>query len=680
MEAMKRFLSSLLGGRLLVVLIISLSLVAALTVGLNALVVSQVIRDYLETSEANLVARDMDLANAFYQLKLDELAAISYRLALDPWVNQGLGGAAQGQPDALQFIDQQITNKITVLALGGTHLIAVLDTDGNVLVGRVVSADNRILAMISGGHFAGLPIVDAVLSTGKEQAGTEIVPAEILRQVGLDTQASIPLMDTPRASAQPFDPREGTAGLALMGVRPLLAADGTVKGAVLAAYLFNRDFTLVDRIKAVAGVDTVTIFFGDMRISTNVMTEQGERAVGTRVSQDVYDRVLEQSLDYVGRAYVVNEWFITRYEPLRDHDGGVVGMLYVGARESAFQALVHNITNRVGLIALISIALAGVIAVPIARVILRPIAELVDANERVAQGDMAVRVEPYGRGELAVLGRSFNNMVEALKDTQQKLMHALNNMAEMLKETQQELLQKEKLASMGQLAAGVAHELNNPLGTILLYSNIVYKETPEESTHREDLQMVIDETERCKAIVRNLLDFARQNEVSAYPTNLNELLQKLVEEQKKHPEFDKIQLVLQLDPDLPTIQADPLQLQQVFTNLMKNAVEAMEPKGGGSLTLATRTAPFGQGVRVTIADTGVGISEGNRDKLFTPFFTTKPVGKGTGLGLAIVYGIVKMHRGQIQVQSEAGQGTTFTITLPLKLSDAPSPMESPGAM
>jgi two-component system NtrC family sensor kinase len=680
MKPLKRFLSSLLGGRLLVVLITALSLVAALTVGLNALVVSQVIRDYLETSEARLVARDMDLANAFYQLKLDEVAAISYRLALDPWVNQGLEGAAQGQPEALQLIDQQITNKITVLALGGTHIIAVLDADGNVLVGRVVSADNQILPMISDGDFAGLPIVDSVLSTGKEQAGTEIIPAEILRQVGLDTQASIPLIDTPRASAQPFDPREGTAGLVLMGVRPFLGEDGTVKGAVLAAHLFNRDFTLVDRIKAVAGVDTVTIFFGDMRVSTNVMTEQGERAVGTRVSQDVYGRVLEQSLDYVGRAYVVNEWFITRYEPLRDHDGGVVGMLYVGARESAFQALVHNITNRVGLIALISIALAGVIAVPIARVIIRPIADLVEANQLVAQGDMDVRVEPYGKGELAVLGKSFNNMIEALQDAQQKLVRTVDNMAETLRETQQELLHKEKLASMGQLAAGVAHELNNPLGTILLYSNIVYKETPAEDSHREDLKMVIDETNRCKAIVRNLLDFARQNEVSAYPTDLNALLEALVEEQKKHPKFEKVQLVLQLDPDLPTIQADPLQLQQIFTNLMDNAVEAMEPKGGGTLTITTKCAPFGQGVRTSVTDTGTGISEENRVKLFTPFFTTKPVGKGTGLGLAIVYGIVKMHRGQIQVQSQEGKGSTFTVTLPLKLSDMPAPVNGSDIM
>ncbi len=662
---MTRLLSSLFGGRLQVVLVASFSLVAALTVGLNVLAVSQVIRDYLETAEANQVARDMNLANAFYELKLDEVAAISYRLALDPWVKQGLPGALQGQAEAVELIDQQITNKITVLALGGTHLIAVLDADGNVVVGRVVSVDNALQPMVSGENFGQLPIVAKVLSTGEAQEATEIIPAEYLQQAGLASQASIPLIDTPKAAPQPYDPREGQAGLALTGVQPLLGENGQVMGAVLAAHLLNNDFILVDRIQEVAGVDTVTIFFGDLRVSTNVMNAEGERAVGTRVSQDVYARVLEEGLDYVGRAYVVNEWFITRYEPLRDHLGQVVGSLYVGARESAFQALVHTLTNRVLLIALVSILLAGIIAVPIARIIVRPIGELVEANRRVAQGDLTVRVEPYGRGELAVLGRTFNSMVEALQDTRQKLMRAFNNMAETLKETQQELLHKEKLASMGQLAAGVAHQLNNPLGSILIYSNIVYKETPEEDSHRQDLHTVISETERCKLIVRNLLDFARQNEVLARPTNLNELLQELVDEQKRHPKFEKVQVVLQLDPEMPTILADPLQLQQVFTNLIDNAVEAMEPRGGGTLTVATRPAPLEQGVKVLVSDTGVGISELNRSKLFTPFFTTKPVGKGTGLGLAIVYGIVKMHGGQIQVQSEEAEGSTFTITLPL---------------
>jgi len=673
---MRRFFSNLFSGRLLVVLVASFCLVAALTVGLNALVVSQVIRDYLETSETKLVARDMNLAQAFYKLKLDEVAAISYRLALDPFVKQGLPGAISGQNEALNLIDQQITNKIQVLALGGTHIIAVLDIDGHIVVGRVLSADNQLRPMITNGSLDNLPIVQTVLRDGQALATTGIIPSETLRQVGLDRQALIPLVDTPKAAARPFDAREGSAGLALMGVRPVLGRDGRVEGAVLSAHLLNNDFALVDRIKEVAGIDTATIFFGDMRVSTNVMTEEGKRAVGTRVSQDVYDTVLTGAKDYVGRAYVVNEWFITRYEPVVDHLGLTVGMLYVGAKESAFRTLVHNITNRVLLIALVSIVLAAVIALPIARVIIRPIGELVDANQRVTRGDMAARVRPHGHGELAVLGSSFNSMVDALQETQAKLVRALNNMAETLQETQQELLHKEKLASMGQLAAGVAHELNNPLGTILLYSNIVYKETPEGDAHRDDLQMVIAETNRCKVIVRNLLDFARQNEVMARTTDLNDLLASLVDEQRKHPRFEDTQFVLQLDPELPAIDADPLQLQQVFINLLNNAAESMQGKGGGTVTVTTKVAPLGQGVRLSIADTGIGISEENRAKLFTPFFTTKPVGRGTGLGLAIVYGIVKMHRGQIQVQSDEGKGTAFTITLPLKLSTATQPAGS----
>lgn len=654
---MKRFFSSLLGGRLQIVLIVAFSLVAALTVGLNALVVSRVIQDDLETAEDERVARDMALAEAFYQLKLDEVTTIAQRMARDSRVFRSLPAASRGQTEAIQAIDQQITHKVTVPGLGGTHLIVVLDVEGNILAGRATSAEGQLSPLISGGNCGPLPIVKKALSTGKEYAATEIIPVECLRQVGLDEQAYIALIDTAKAAPEPFDSREGTAGLALMSVYPVRSEDGQVTGAVLAAYLFNNDFTLVDSIKEVAEIDTVTIFFGDLRVSTNVMTEEGERAVGTRVSQEVYDVVLEQGSDYVGRAFVVNDWFITRYEPLRDHEGRVVGSLYVGALESAFLRLTHTFTNRVALIALVSVVLAGVIAVPSARFITRPIAELVEANRRLAQGDMKVRVQPYGNGELGMLGRSFNSMVETLHETQQELLH------------------KEKLASMGQLAAGVAHEINNPLGTILLYSDVLYKETSESDPHRDDLRMIIKETNRCKVIVRDLLNFAREHEVMAQATNLNDLLEALVAEQKKKPQFENVEIVLQLDSALPTIQADPLQLQQMFINLTNNAAEAIEAKGGGALTIATRQASYGQGVEVSVTDTGTGIAKENMDRLFTPFFTTKAVGKGTGLGLAIVYGIVKMHRGQIQVQSEEGKGTTFTVTLPLTLLAVPKSSE-----
>ncbi len=650
---MKRLLTAFLERRLRFVLVACFSLVVALTVGLGTLVTSRVINDYLAAAEAERVARDMNLAEAFYQLKLDEIAAISHRLVLDPFVVQSLPGAIRGEAEALRLIDQQITNKITVLALGGTHLIAVLDAQGNILAGRVLSPANELSPMLTRGNWGTLPIVQAVLAEGKERAATEVLPVEFLAQVGLDAQAHLTLIDTPKAALQPFDPREGKAGLAQVGVAPVVDDNGRVQGAVLSAYLFNNDYTLVDRIRDVAGIDTVTIFFGDLRVSTNVTTEEGERAVGTRISQDVFDVVLTQGRDYVGRAFVVNDWFITRYEPLRDFQGNVVGSLYVGARESVFRALVQAFNSRVILIALVCIVLAGVIAVPISTLITRPIADLVAANRRLAQGDMTVRVVPSGSSELKMLGQSFNRMVEKLQQTQQSFLH------------------KERLASMGQLSAGVAHELNNPLGTILLFTDILYKQTAETDPRREDLKLIQSEAMRCKKIVADLLNFARQQDVLAQETDVHALLDQVLNIIALEPAAAHIKIVRHYAADLPTIQADPAQLQQVFTNLIRNGVEAMPD--GGVLTVATRPLN-GQQIEIQISDTGSGIPPENLGKLFTPFFTTKPIGKGTGLGLSIAYGIIKMHRGQISVQSPGGKGTTFTIVLPVRLPVAQTTM------
>lgn len=640
---MRRWILTLLGGRLQIVLIVFSSLVAALTVALNTVVIARVAQDYLADAEADVV---INLAQAFYQLKQEEIAVISYRLVLDPAVIQNLPLARQGQPEAIHAIDQQITNKIAGLALKGTHLIAVLDAQGSILAGRVMSPEGDLSPMISAGNWSSLPIVETVLSSGAERVATEIIPADLLAQIALDEQAHVSLIQTPLAAPEPFDPREGTAGLALLGVYPVQDTDGQAIGAAVTAHLFNNDFTLVDRIKEVGGIDTVTIFLGDLRISTNVMTEEGERAVGTRVSQAVREVVLEQGQAYVGRAYVVNEWFITHYEPLHDHQGKVVGSLYVGTPESAFLGLVQVFNQRLVLIALVPGILAAIIAVPIAQAITRPIAELVDAHRRLAQGDMTLRVKTHGSGELAVLGQSFNFMAETLHNAQQELLH------------------KDRLASMGQLAAGVAHEVNNPLGTILLFSEALYKETPEDSPHRDDLRMIINETTRCKNIVADLLNFARQQEVLAQETDVHALLEQVIEEIRRQPSFEDVQIVRHFDPDLPTIQADPAQLQQVFINLLNNGAESIE--GDGTITLTTRLVD-GHWVEVQVSDTGSGIPEENLNRLFTPFFTTKPPGKGTGLGLSIVYGIVKMHRGQITVQSQVAHGTTFVVTLPVRL-------------
>ena len=655
---MKGLIIKLFGGRLRIVLIMCFALVAGLTVGLNTLVTSRVIRDYLTSAEDAQIARDMRLAKAFYQLKLDETTAISYRLALDPWVIQNLVNASNGYTDAQSIIDQQITNKITVLALGGTHLIAALNKQGSIVVGRVLSPSGDLSNPILQGSWGRLPIVQEVLSTMRHLAATEIIPAEFLNQVGLEQQAAIPLFETPLAAPQPFDPREGTAGLALTGVYPVLDHEGTMIGAILSVYLFNNDFTLVDRIKEVAGVDTVTIFLGDLRVSTNVLTEEGQRAVGTRISRPVREVVLEQGKDYVGRAYVVKEWFITRYEPLRNQRGDVIGSLYVGARESSFLQLVNDFNKRVALIACICILLAGIIAMPIARLIMRPLDSLVRANRRLADGDMTVRVEVSGKGELAMLGRSFNTMAETLYRTQQELLH------------------KEKLASMGQLAAGVAHEINNPLGTILLFADMLYKEAAESDSKRDDMKMIINETIRCRKIVADLLNFARQQEVLAQECDVNDILEQVIDGVSYQPSFNSVKIVRQFQPGMPPIQADQAQLMQVFVNLLNNAAEAMPE--GGTITINSRLVDS-QRIEIKVSDTGCGMSEENLAKLFTPFFTTKAVGKGTGLGLSIVYGIIKMHRGQITVNSQVGQGTTFTVILPIMLSDHQVPHNIPQA-
>jgi len=635
-----------LGGRLQIVLIASFSLVVALTIGLFAIVVSQLIEDYLTEAKNESVARDMALAESFYQLKKEEIQAVGYRMVRDPRVIDNIPGMFGQDPKALEIMDQEISRKITVPTLGGTHLILLLDTQGNIHQGRVLSADGKLSSSFTEGNWGELAIVHEVLSSTQECTATEIIPEEFLSQVALQDQAYIPLINTPKAAAHPFDSREGTAGLAIVGAYPLNDQEDQFIGIVLTAYLFNNDFTLVDRIKEVAGIDTVTVFFGDLRISTNVLNEDGTRAVGTRVSQEVYDVVLEQDKSYPGRAFVVNEWFITRYEPLHDYQGNVVGMLYVGAKESVFQALVHAFNTRVNLIALVSLFLAGIIAIPITRFVTTPIADLVQATRRLAKGDMSVHVQTYGNGELAVLGQSFNRMVETLVQTQQKLVH------------------QERLASMGQLAAGVAHEINNPLGSILLIADVLYKEMPQDDPHREDLEMILQESARCKTIVADLLNFSRQQQVLTRKTDLHALIEKVLQELLKQSSFERVQIIREFSPEISALHADPDQLQQVFTNLLNNAAEAIA--GEGTITVTTQQVDQ-EWLEIKISDTGIGIPEENLGKLFTPFFTTKALGKGTGLGLSIVYGIIKIHRGQIHVSSQVGEGTTITITLPTNL-------------
>lgn len=238
----------------------------------------------------------------------------------------------------------------------------------------------------------------------------------------------------------------------------------------------------------------------------------------------------------------------------------------------------------------------------------------------------------------------------------------LNVSNENLASARQALKHSEKLANMGQLSAGIAHELNNPLGVITMYSNILKDETEKDKPIFKDLELIVEQTERCKKIVGGLLNFARKNKVNKQETNLKKFVEHSAES-IVIPE--NINLNIKSEIEIPLALFDKEQMMQVLTNLEKNAIEAM-PEGG---ILSIKIKENNEYFRIIISDTGVGIPKENMDKLFTPFFTTKKIGKGTGLGLPLVYGIVKMHKGKIKVESNAdknkGQtGTSFIIDLP----------------
>ena len=247
-----------------------------------------------------------------------------------------------------------------------------------------------------------------------------------------------------------------------------------------------------------------------------------------------------------------------------------------------------------------------------------------------------------------------------------------------------QLIQASKLASMGEISAKVAHELNSPLGGILIYANLLLEETPAEDPKQKDLKEIIDQAIRCKEIVKDLLEFSRKSVHQRVSCSINQSIRQTVDLLSKQsliqsPLFlgpivqSSVQVVLEIDPDLPLISADPNRLNQILVNLIINAVDAME--GKGTLTLRTYQRPSGKKAVLEVSDTGVGIPPENISKIFEPFFTTKEVGKGTGLGLSTVYGIVQEHGGTIEVRSEVGQGTTFILEFPLE--DAQSPQLNP---
>ncbi len=426
----------------------------------------------------------------------------------------------------------------------------------------------------------------------------------------------------------------------------------------------NCNYNLVDQVQNTVFRDeryrgkllgTATVFQDDVRISTNVRREDGSRAIGTRVSAEVYEHVLRQGKTWVGPAWVVNHWYISAYEPIYDADKNAVGMLYVGVLAQRFGDLTMRTLSIFALVTLGGFLIAGVIGWKLASSVSRPVSGLASASAAIARGESFRTLPVESADEIGSLTQAFNTMAEALKERDA-----------LLKErTRLQLTRSERLASIGRLAAGVAHEINNPLTAVLTFAHILLRDAPEGSQQKEDIETVIDATTRCREVVRGLLDFSRQSEPRKNLADLNGVLHEALNLTRNQARINKVRIVEELDSDLPQLVIDANQIQQVAVNVIVNAVDAMPD--GGDLTVRTGliNGQGGKWAQLAISDTGRGIPAENLEHVFDPFFTTKPPGEGTGLGLAIAYGIVTDHGGLISVSSELGRGTTVTVRLPM---------------
>jgi len=534
---------------------------------------------------------------------------------------------------------------------GGVDFVALLDPAGRVTC--------RANSEQRGDDLAGDPLVERVLHSRQAVMGTVILSPAHLAAEGraLADRARFELI--PTQAARPTQDTVRREGMAVAAAVPLSDAEGRLLGVLYGGNLLNRRYDLVDAIKGDVfpheryrgrDIGTVTIFQGDLRISTNVTMDDGTRAVGTRLSASVCEAVLDRGGVWAKPAFVVNDWYITAYEPIFDPAGRVIGVLYVGLLQAPF---VHqlNVISAVFMAIILGATAASLILLFTANsLVLGPVRHVVAMAQKVIGGDLSARVGIQPPGEMGVLCRAVDSMAQAVAERAELLQLA----------TRQEIGRSEQLASVGRLAAGVAHEINNPLTGVLAFADMMRDKENLDEQDREDLETIIRETKRVREIVRGLLDFARETPFVQKPWNINELIGQTLRLLGNRDAFQHIYLVEDLGERLPWVNVDRNQLQQVLLNLTLNACEAMPD--GGTLMVGS-SAPDGR-VVVKVTDTGCGIRREHLDQIFEPFFTTKPVGKGTGLGLSVSYGIVHQHGGTLEVESELGKGTTFIISLP----------------
>lgn len=531
------------------------------------------------------------------------------------------------------------------------------------------------------------PVISSALE-GRARTAIDVFQSMELAAISPDLprRAQIDIVTTPGSA--PSTRTQETRGLVLQSATPV-SLPNERKAALVGGMLLNQNLAFVDTINDLiysgAGLPegsrgTVTLFLDDVRISTNVRMFEGQRAIGTRVSAEVRDAVLDRGRTWLDGAFVVNDWYISAYEPIRDSYNSRVGMLYAGYLRQPFTAAKRGTVLEIALAFVVAVALTVPLFLTWAASIFRPLERMTTTISKVESGELGARTGPVdGRDEIEQVAVHLDRLLDQIHERDAELRQwnqELNQRVEertnklvhanqQLEATTKQLIMSEKLAAIGEITAGVAHEINNPIavmqGNLEIIRDMMGAGADEAKT---EFRLIDEQMHRVSEIVTRLLQFAKPQEYAGFTdqydaavvvTDTLPLVQHLLNKTTISVETEYHASRL--------ISMNRTELQQVLVNLLVNAIHATS--GGGRLTIRTfdRSEGRRRGVVIGVTDTGGGMTPDVMQRIFDPFFTTKRR-EGTGLGLSISQMLVTRQGGKISVESEPGKGTTFTVWLP----------------
>jgi two-component system NtrC family sensor kinase len=516
---------------------------------------------------------------------------------------------------------------------------------------------------------------------GRASAAIEVLTIDELAVVAPTLQARVAVPLVPTRNAAPTERATEDRAMVVLATRPVLDARGNLIAHVQAGVLLNRNLPFIDHINEIVypqgalpfgSQGTATLFLDDVRISTNVRLfgSDGDRAVGTRVSQQVRDAVLGRGSTWLDRAFVVNDWYVSAYQPLADSAGQRVGMLYVGYLERPFTLLKYAALASIGAIFFAVMIAAAFVSMRGARSIFAPLERMAQTMQRVEGGAAEARVGAVpSRDEVGQLAGHLDHLLDVVAEKQRALERwnaeldaKVAERTQELQNAQAQLVRAEKLAAVGQLTASIAHEVNNPIAVIQGNLDLVRETLGEHAVPvRAELALLDAQVERMRLIVTQLLQFARPTEFAGYVAAVDTA--RLVDDSLVLVGHLLSKTHITLQRDLRATRQPMLnrqELQQVLVNLLVNAIHAMPD--GGTLMLASRDVSD-NAIELSVTDTGPGLGPELLRELFQPFVTRKK--DGTGLGLWISRSIVERYAGELHAadRSDGVRGAVFTLRL-----------------